>query len=312
MTISRTAYNTTTHEGYVTRKSQEALRAAQATGALLVAGDHMVVLQDGDNYRDAVPAFVHPLEFDGMISNEKRKMLAVDVRQFGSWSRSQNQFVVRNTMEAKFALLRLQLNRVWLDESPTYLRNISALPMKVYANWISESITRRFALEPLGQMRLTILAAIMYNSLFTDAAELSEDEKMKTSGAMARELNIKQTDILEVMDQYSVLTSLKQFCNVAADAAQAIQLKELEDNVGLFIAAMGGGWFGVNHKEIIAAALEHPPTWIAICATAASDRSYRNTNISRIVERQGSRGLDQNFLNGLWKMLQTMAPTSNV
>lgn len=312
MTIFRTAYNTTTHEGYVTQKSQAALRAAQATGALLIAGENMAVLQDGDNYRDNVPAFVHPLEFDGLSSHDKHKMLAVDVRQFGSWSKSQNQFVVRNTMEAKFALLRLQLNRVWLDESPLYLRNISALPMKVYANWISESITRRFALEPLGQMRLTILAAIMYNSLFTDEVSLSEDEKMKTSGAMARELNIKQTDVLDVMDQYPVVTSLKHFCKIASDAAQAIQLKELDDNMGLFIAAMGGGWFGVNHKEILAAAIEHPPTWIAICATAASDRSYRNTNIARIVERQGARGLDQNFLNGLWKMLQTMAPTQNV
>jgi hypothetical protein len=114
--------------------------------------------------------------------------------------------------------------------------------------------------------------------------------------------------VLDILDQVAVVTSITHLCDVAGEVCQSIQLNELKKNVGLFIAAMGAGWFGVNNKEVLAAALEHPPTWIAICHTALTDRSYRNTTIARIVERHSKGNIDQLFTNSLDKLLSTAAP----
>ena len=48
---------------------------------------------------------------------------------------------------------------------------------------------------------------------------------------------------------------------------------------------MGNTWFGANAKEILAVALEHPPTWLSLVYIALKERSYKNTSLAKIALR---------------------------
>lgn len=309
MTIYRTPYATSQCEGFApgVSKTQVQLKAAAATGALNYIAPNLVVVEDGDNYRNAIPSFTHPMLLDPKQSEEKeaRPTLAMDARPFGQWSRNQEAFIVRNESEMNMAKLRLRLSSIWLGEERNYLRNVSAIPVKMFTSWISEGLQRKFALEPIDQMRLSILAGILYNSNFSDATDLDETDKVRAAGSLGRDLGIDVKEILTVMDKYPVLPSIDAFCRAAGDVV-GVRLQEL--NRGVLYASLGGSWFGYNFKEILAVALEHPPTWLAIVYTAGSDRSYRNTGLMRLFERVSRGGADQLFYGSIKKLVENFAP----
>lgn len=299
MTIRRTAYDTTHCQGFLLTKHIAALKAANTMGSLNSVAYDMQLVKDGDNFRNAIPAFTHPLEWEA-------NRLAADIRPFGSWSRHEDDFVIRNKTEVEFALLRMRLNKVWINQNASYLRNLSPLPLRVFASWISESVRRRFGLEPIEQHRLSILAAILYVSNFHNEDKLDETSHIRAATGIARDLGVLQTEVLELLDQYPVIHSVKDFCKIASEAASTVRLREL--NEGLLYESLGGSWFGVNYKEILAVSLEHPPTWIAIVYTAAEDRSYRQAGISRIFERSARRDDDKLFKSALVRLLHDQAP----
>jgi len=309
MTIYHTAYDTTQCEGFGpgVNKTQQQMQAAIAMGALIYASPDMLLVYDGDNYRNAIAGFTHPMRVSNKPSQEKgdRQALAIDVRPFGSWSRNQNKFVVRDESQMIMALLRLRLSSIWLTEERSYLRNVSPIPIKMFASWIMESLANKFALEPLERMNVSILAGVLYLSNFSDTTELDENERTRLAASLSRDLAIDVKEILPVVDQYPSLAGVDAFCK-AASAMCGVRLAEL--NRGLLYASLGGSWFGYNFKEVLAVALEHPPTWLAIVYTAGTDRSYRNTRLFKTFENNSRGGTDDLFKNSLKRLVDNLAP----
>lgn len=310
MTIYRTPYDTTQCDGFEPHvaKTQAQLKAADAMGSLCYVAPNMVLVQDGDNYRNNISGFTHPLVIDQLPkggNEQKSARIAADVRPFGAWSKNQEAFIVRDKSQMDMTLLRLRLSSIWLGEDRTYLRNISPIPVKMFASWISESLQRKFAIDPLEQMHLSILAGILYNSNFTDEKELDENEKVRLAASLGRDLGIEVKQILPILDEYSVLSSVDDFCE-AAKKLGGIRLAEL--NRGLLFASVAGAWFGYNYKEVLTTALEHPPTWIAVVYTAGVDRSYHRTGLSDLFKRSHRGGSDDLFFNGLRKLVENFAP----
>lgn len=310
MTIRRTPYETTQCDGFELGvvKTQAQLKAAHAMGVLHYAAPGMVVVQDGDNFRNNIAGFTHPMLVDPKVNPADPaniETLAIDVRPFGAWSKNQDAFIVRDKSQMDMAMLRLRLSRIWLTEERSYLRNLSPIPVKMFASWISESLQRKFALEPLEQMHVSILAGILYNSNFTDAKELDENEKVRAAASLSRDLGIEVKEILAIMDEYSVLANVDAFC-VAASKIGGIRLAQL--NRGLLFASVVGSWYGYNYKEVMAVALEHPPTWLAVVYASGTDRSYRATGLFKLFERSHRGGSDQLFFGSLRKLLENFAP----
>jgi hypothetical protein len=313
MTIFRTPYETTQCDGFElgVAKTQAQLKAANAMGALHYAAPAMVVVQDGDNFRNNIPGFVHPMLVDPKVNPESdasRPALATDVRPFGAWNRNQDAFIVRDKSQMDMAMLRLRLSSIWLTEERSYLRNLSPIPVKMFSSWISESLQRKFFLEPLEQMHLSVLAGILYNSNFTDAKELDEGDKVRLAGSLSRDLGIEVKEILPILDEYPVIHGVDEFCKAAAKLG-GVRLAEL--NRGMLFACVVGSWYGYNYKEVMAVALEHPPTWLAVVFSAGTDRSYRATGLFKLFERSHRGGSDQLFFGGLRKLLDNFAPLND-
>jgi hypothetical protein len=55
---------------------------------------------------------------------------------------------------------------------------------------------------------------------------------------------------------------------------------------------------------MVAVALEHPPTWIAILISAFTERSFKNSQISKLTERSNYKRDGDNFVRAVSKLLQ--------
>lgn len=302
MSVLKTAYDTTACHGFMMKRTEDAIRVALAHGQLQsVSSDAqqgVVLVRGGAAAVDDIPAFAHPLLLKDLRSEQ---IIALDVRSFGKWDTNKHEFVIRNPIEYQLAVHRATLNFIWASERQAVLRNVSVLPLAVYASWISEALGRRFALDPREQFQLAILAGIFYNSQFINEGDLDERQKVQLATTLSQALRASASDVLEILDQASVIPSVAQFCALASTVTNSVRLNEL--NAGLLFAILGGTWYGTNAKEIVAVALEHPPTWIAILMASFNERTYKNSGITKVAERVGTRNGGENFMRSVLNLI---------
>lgn len=298
MTIFKTAYDTTATSGFRIEKTVDAIQKASIGSELQLAPNQYIrAVQGGGSVVDNVPQFEHPMWIEGV---DNVNYIAYDVRPFGKIDKFASEFQVRNSIEYDTATLRAKLNYIWMTESPNILRDISQLPVAVFSSWIAESVTRRFVLDPEEQLRLSILAAYHYQCLFTDAKELDANERNRMGSAISRAIGVAAEQVFDVIDDLPVLQNISDFCAHAQTVTQSVRLQEL--NSALLITLLGGTWFGHNHKEMVAVALEHPPTWLAILVACYQSRTFKNSQIAKIAENKNRSNAGQNYVRSVIKM----------
>jgi hypothetical protein len=300
MKLFYTAYDTTACGGYVLDKLEASLKAALIHGQYhRDNGSNIIEIQGNGSIAAAVPEFQHPflLEFDG------EKLIAIDARPYGSFDRLKGTFTVRNTIEHALLLRRAQLNDVWVNEDPALLRDVSPVAMSLFASWVSENVARRFALDPKEQLNLAILAAFHYLSLFTDASFLEDTTRMKMATQISRGMRCSAEDVLSVLDDQSrPCHSIADFCSFAAGATGSVRLQAF--NPGVLVSIIKGTWFGTGAAEMLAVALEHPPTWLALLMAAHVERTYKNSGLAKLVERQAHKEPNKQFLRAVLNLTQ--------
>lgn len=311
MTPYKTAYDTMACQGFVMRKTVEALQEGYIKGWLghVPGANSQIVQVTGAQLSDtAIPAFAHPILFD---DSHKHPVLAVDVRAFGRINPQTQDFVVRNEAEYKLAIARAKLNWLWLS-TPGLLRDVSPLPLQIFASAISESVSRRYALNPGEQMKLALLAGVFYQSLFQVPGEIDEDAKVRLAQSLSRQLRVRGDEVLTMVDQHipNWIYSVASFCTLAPVVTGSVRLEEL--SVGVLYSIMGGSWYGTNAKETLAVALEHPPTWLAIVLAALQERTFKNSGIARITERSSYRESARSFQAAVVNLLVAHIPAADL
>lgn len=285
MTIAKTAYDTTACRGFILSKIQEGLTRAHIQDLLsAVPGSQVIEVRGGHYVDELVPSFSHPILFKGKDGVER---LAIDVRGLGRYDPVQGQYTVRDVASYEGLQIRSSLNEIWLTESgPEQVRNLSTFPMSVYASWIGEAVAKRLALEPQDQFAVSVLAAVFYLNQFWPQDKTQSPSKVDKAylvSAITRGLNYKADTVYDIVEQYAGLASVEEFCNACKEHTQSVRMRDLNPST-LFVMT-GGYWYGTNGREVIAVALEHPPTWMSLLWQAMFDRGYRNAGLTKILER---------------------------
>jgi hypothetical protein len=95
--------------------------------------------------------------------------------------------------------------------------------------------------------------------------------------------------VFEILDKISSLSNLKDLVDSIKTCTENPRLDDL--NVGIIISVISGTWFGTNGKAIVSAALEHPPTWVTLLYSAFTERSFKNSGLSKVVDKyRGNKG----------------------
>lgn len=302
MTVLNSAYETTACRDYLMKKTLDALELAFLDGQLvLMAGTAAIYeVQGGSSVVDNIPAFAHPV----VIGSGDEAKVVVDMRHFGKFDQHQRVFHVRNSVDYKLTQHRAKLNFVWASAAPTILRDISPMAMAVFATWISEAVARRFALDPQEQLNLSVLTAIWYNSQFLTEDEFTDREKMALANMLQKTMRVSPEVTMTMLDTVPVVKNIQQFCDLAREVTQSVRLEEL--NTGLMFAILGSSFARTDWRELVAVALEHPPTWVALVMLAVSERTYKHTVVTKITERASFRNEGQNFVRAVTKMSDTL------
>lgn len=301
MTIFRSAYDTLACQDFVMTRTEHALDTALHSGHLqMIPGTQTRQLTGGAAMADAVPAFAHAMVLDDKEAGSAD--VVVDMRAYGKYDPHKQEFVIRNRTEYEFLALRGRLTHCWVHEAPTLLLNVSPLGMKMFAAWIAENLAKKLVLDPREATMLQVYAAFYYYSLHMDDHPLSPSDKHKMTAAITKATGIIASMVVEVVDHFEhPVDGVEQFCKLAQEVVQSVRLAQL--NTGFLYAVLKGTWYSSNASEMVAVALEHPPTWIAMLTMASQDRSYKNAAINRLLERLDRRDKGQTFARAVRVML---------
>lgn len=288
--IYKTAYDTFVCQPFVMTKVRHALDAVYHTGQLqMIPRSSAMMLQGGSHLANEVPAFAHPLQVEKAVAGQGEPPVVVDVRAFGKFDSHVGGFVVRNRTEYDFQILRARLTNCWVKDAPSLLLNVGALGMKLFAAWIAENVAKKFALDAREKLVLQIYSAFFYWSLFQDDHQMNASQKHRAMATILKSTGLAAKEVTEVVEHFEKpIYGVEEFCTTAQEVVRSIRLKEF--NVGVLFAIMKGTWYSSNNgQEMVAVALEHPPTWIAMICMASQDRSFKNTAVNRLLENLDRR-----------------------
>jgi hypothetical protein len=213
-----------------------------------------------------------------------------------------NEVQVRNYAEYNLMKQRVILNLAWLNNDSNQLKNSLSFAEDVFAAWVSEAIAKRYALDAGDQMTLTILAHYYYQSLFYPEDKIEEETLQKIVVHTMKATKVGNKEIFAIYDQIKQMRSIDDFCLEVKRILNNVRLEEL--NTGMLITMLGNTWYSQNNKEIIAVALEHPPTWIAVVLAATNERGFKNSRVGKLAEAYG-KGEKAKLFNQAYKVLES-------
>lgn len=300
------AYKTAACSGHVIKPVQDALISAYIKGDVSLDADSGCYLVTGLYSTSAIAAFNHPITME----YESKTLTFVDVRSSVRLEPHTTNFKVVAMNEYKFQTQRAHLDGLWNTEMPSILRDVSRLPLAAYAILVGEYVSRRLALDPRDGQVVIVLAAAFYLNLFNDEGNDRRSDTIHMSGIIANALSMRQPVVLDIIapkDQEPgrnthVMNSLEDFCKTCQEVSKSVRLRDL--NPVTLMGLVGSAWYGDNGRELMAVALEHPPTWLALLDRALNDRGYLNSGLGRFLDRGIFKKLGANYPEQIKVLLQ--------
>ena len=254
-----------------------------------------------------IPTFAHPLVIDPeskeLLSEHPEEVpgyfdIYIDVRPYISNKRGE--FRVTSSGDFEFSILRASLESYWVTSGPEDIASVGSFPVTAYARWVAEAITRRMALDAQTQMDLTILAAFFYLCQLRQSTELTETDRIKMGGQIARATNINAEVCINRIESLPHINRISSFIELAKETIDNVRLEKL--NTGLLVAVTSGGWFGANAQEILAVGLEHPPTFLAVLYASLNNRSYHRSHFAKNIQALDRKGAGKEFTYNLKRL----------
>ena len=259
-------------------------------------GLYLMVGQDND-----VAPFAHPIFFDRTSLNTGlADFVVVDVRPYVRQEGSG--YRVTNSHDYNFHLKRGLLAALWSTEERERLLTTHSMSTTAYGRWLGESIRQKLGLNPDDQNIITILAIAYYMNRFVDPMDLdSERHLTKLVIQVGRYTHTDLDRVEQFRNEFSTLITID---DLIASIKKCVENPRIEMlSYALMVSVLTYGWRGAHAKEIMAVAIEHPPTWLAVIITALTTRVVRESPVAKIVWTLGKDGSDRAFLSAIARLI---------
>lgn len=314
MSYFKTAYDTTAGSiidlsGKVELPIKEAMVSGVLDGVNLgiepIENCDVVFIIGGSNNESRIPAFIHPY----LIKNFKgMNHLVTDARLFRTSSneyQSPKEFEasVRNKTEYTFLKNRTALNLLWLKEDRRAIRSRFSFACSVFSAWLSQAISKEYALDLQDQYRLMALTIYYYHTLFVEEKQLSGEALEIAVVHTIKATKLPAATVYSLFESIGDIGNISDYCEATKVVIENVRLKDF--NLAILLTVIRNSWFATNSKEILSVALEHPPTWIAIVGSVLMERSYRSSPLFNVINFQSKRGNANEFQMNYVEMLRT-------
>lgn len=242
-----------------------------------------------------IPPFAHPY----LVQNFKgQDFLVTDMRLFRGTDReysSEREFEnsVRNRTEFSLAKSRAALNLHWLDPHRDRLRTRFNFASSVFAAWLSQAIAKAYALDFQDQMRITAVGIYYYSLLFTEDSRLTGDAMEIAVIHTIKATKFPAAEVYKLFENIGDINGIEDYCKEVQKVVENVRLQNF--NYAMLLTLIRNSWYGTNAKEMLAVAMEHPPTWISIVFATLTERSYKSSALYKLIEMQGKRGNAEEF-----------------
>lgn len=266
-----------------------------------VNGLKPVFITGQTNSENQIPLFTHPITIK---ASQSEQYICADVRFFVRKDTPLDNIEksIKNVVEYNFTKSRLILSMLWQAGYENKIKNNLQFAGIVYAQLISESIAKNYALDFGDQSTLTVITHFFYQSLFSEQNVFSAEDKDRMIIQTVNATKLPAASVIAIFDKIGKLDNVNDYCHAVTEILQNVRLKNF--NFAVLLTIIKNSWYGTNAKEIIAVSLEHPPTWCAIVWTALNERSYKNSSVYRIAERFGKRGGADEFNSNYTAMIK--------
>lgn len=236
-----------------------------------------------------VPLFTHPITIE---TPSKKDVTIVDVRGFTRLTRD-GTVQITSVLDYEFNVLRGILQSRWEDpDNFTDLANLGIIPMRMFTQWLNNVITIRLGIDASVQVRVSVLAAYFYACQFIeiDKGELEESVKMRIASQISRATYTDTNMVFGILDEVGTITNVDEFIYALGKFTNSVRFENF--NAAFLYTIISSSWFGANKNEILAVALEHPPTWISLAFIALTEKGYQNTQIGKLMYKVKSDEID--------------------
>ena len=254
-----------------------------------------------------IPFFSHPV----LVNHGAVSILFTDLRPFVRKNEINglelnSTLPVKNTTEYNFTISRAILSLAWIEGKQSVVKNDLRWAGIVYAMWLSDVISKRYALDPRDQMLIAIVAYYFYYSLFSND-EMSGEEQDKIALHVIKALKTPSPVVYEVFDKAGDLKSMDDLCEAIKRVCDNRRLDDF--NPGILLTIISNSWYGLYSREILSVCLEHPPTFCAMVYASVTERTFKNYLISRIAERYGKHGQSDDFVKAYVSLVKDFKNT---
>lgn len=295
MAIIQSPYDARVCTAYRTNKIADAVVLAQLNGH---TGSHYMdrvqTLDIEGDVTSMVPSFTLPL----VVERDGKKTVFMDMRSLTTYDPRIQQLRIRNKVEYDAKLILGSLIADWIDgHTERFLIN-NPVCLAVFATMLGEAIAKRVGADAMTQLRISILGAIHYMNCFTTAEEQeTRDYQARLISMLTRHCGYRGDEVTAIVREYYGINGLDELCEAIKVYTQNRRLDDL--NPATLLEFVGAYWYGNNGKELIAVALEYPPVWMFLVYLSFTDRSYRNTRLFSITDRNTYKRMSENFLRSM-------------
>lgn len=302
MSIYTDSYQTVIGSAFVTKHIVTAIKKLLIAGVtesldVETTGKFKPIFITGSySDEDEIPVFTHPIT---IINFKDDNYLCTDLRPFLRKPKEGKYDVesrIQNRTEYNFAKSRAILNLIWLNRDVSTLKINLSFAGVVFSSWLSDVISKVYALDFKDQTLLAIITSFYYQSMFSNETEFDEEAKRRMAVHTINATKAPAELVFQVFDQIEAMGTIEDYC---ANVVRILGNVRLENfNHGSLVTICANSWFSSagNAKHFIAVALEHPPTWLAILYTSINERTFKNSMIYRIAEKAGKRGGAEEFI----------------
>ena len=302
MSIFTDGYQTTVGSVFVTKQIETAIKESIIKDGLDLVnlnvendGEFVPIFITGALPSEAeIPLFTHPIT---ILNLRNKKYLCTDLRMFirKDVRLDQLEANIKNYTEFNFVKSRAILNLLWLNGGISNIKNSLSFAGMVFSAWLSENISKTYALDFKDQTTLAILTSFYYQTLFSNKTEFDEDDKQKMAIHTIKTTKAPAEFVFSIFDKIGPMNGIEDYCKNVVDVLENVRLKSF--NLAMLLTIIRNSWYGTNAKEVISIAIEHPPTWAAIVYTALNEKTYRTSMVYRTAEKFAKRGGADEFLN---------------
>lgn len=218
-------------------------------------------------------AFIHPIH----VTVGDETYMVADMRSSTRWDRAQGISVVSNPPLNRRDVILTVLQSVWEKEGPSAIQRLGNLQLTIFAQWMSNSIIKRFGLDAAQQLKVQAIAAYYYLCLFTTEARF---DPQRAGPMISRAINANTGYVMELVETLPYISDISEFLEVVKDSLATERLAGL--SLDYFIASLSGSWFGPNNNILVSVATEYPPIFASLLYLALTDRGTRMAGISQI------------------------------